>query len=63
VFSYIKTNKPSGRGELEITDVNNRYVKDGKLFWEELEGFWSDAGTFDSLFASSNYWAKKGGGK
>ena len=59
VFDYIKTNQPSHRGELEITDVNNRYIKAGTLHWTELQGFWSDAGTFDSLFHSNEYWAKK----
>lgn len=59
VFDYITTNQPSARGELEITDVNNRYIKAGTLHWTELQGFWSDAGTFDSLFHSSNYWAQK----
>jgi len=59
VFDVIKTLKPSSRGELEITDVNNYYLKKGKLCWSKLEGFWSDAGTFESLFHSNQYWAKK----
>lgn len=59
VFNYINTIKPSGRGELEITDVNNCYIAAGKMQWSKLEGFWSDAGTFDSLFHSSEYWAQK----
>ncbi len=59
VFSYIKKTKPSGRGELEITDVNREYLKDGKLNWTKLNGFWSDAGTFDSLFQSGSFWATK----
>ena len=59
VFDYITTNLPSARGELEITDVNNRYIQDGTMRWTELNGFWSDAGTFDSLFYSNEYWAKK----
>lgn len=59
VFDIIRTLKPSGRGELEITDVNNHYLKNGQLAWFELEGFWSDAGTFDSLFFSNQYWAQK----
>ena len=59
VFDYITTNQPSARGEMEITDVNNRYIKDGTMRWTELKGFWSDAGTFDSLFHSNEYWAKK----
>lgn len=59
VFKIIKTLKPSARGELEITDVNNSYLEQGKLNWFELEGFWSDAGTFESLFRTNQYWAKK----
>ena len=59
VFKIIKTLKPSVRGELEITDVNNCYLEKGKLNWFELEGFWSDAGTFESLFRTNQYWAKK----
>ena len=59
VFDYIKTNQPSTRGEMEITDVNNRYIKDGTMRWAQLDGFWSDAGTFGSLFHSNEYWAKK----
>ena len=63
VFKIIKTLKPSARGELEITDVNNCYLEKGKLNWFELEGFWSDAGTFESLFCTNQYWAKKKMGK
>jgi glucose-1-phosphate thymidylyltransferase len=59
VFDIIKTLKPSQRGELEITDVNNFYLDQGKLSWFELNGFWSDAGTFESLFYSNQYWAQK----
>lgn len=59
VFDYIKRLKPSGRGELEITDVNNFYLEDGTLRWEELKGFWSDAGTFESLYRSNVFWAEK----
>jgi len=58
-FDYIRTIAPSQRDELEITDVNNRYIQEGRLRWAELEGFWSDAGTFESLFRSSAYWAQK----
>ena len=54
VFKIIKTLKPSGRGELEITDVNNAYLKKGKMDAAFLKGFWSDAGTFDSLLRASN---------
>ncbi len=49
VFRIIKGLKPSGRGELEITDVNNAYIKKGAMTFSLLQGFWSDAGTFDSL--------------
>jgi len=59
VFDHIRTIKPSGRGELEITDVNNRYIESGAMTWAPLEGFWSDAGTFSSLFSTSKYWAEK----
>ena len=53
VFDIIKTLKPSGRGELEITDVNNRYIADGTLEHDILKGFWTDAGTFESLFRAN----------
>jgi len=59
VFDYIKKIKPSARGELEISDVNTLYAKAGDLNWHELKGFWSDAGQFQSLFRTSEYWAKK----
>jgi glucose-1-phosphate thymidylyltransferase len=54
VWKVIKTLKPSGRGELEITDVNNFYVKQGTLTYDILEGFWTDAGTFESLLRANN---------
>jgi glucose-1-phosphate thymidylyltransferase len=54
VFDIIKTLKPSGRGELEITDVNNAYIEAGDLSWDVIEGWWTDAGTFDSLLHASN---------
>lgn len=59
VFDYIRKCKPSKRGELEITDVNNLYIKEGTLDWAKLRGFWSDAGTFESLFRTNLYWSKK----
>jgi glucose-1-phosphate thymidylyltransferase len=59
VFEYIGQIKPSRRGELEITDVNNLYIKRGEMFWSELGGFWSDAGTFRSLYHANRYWAEK----
>ena len=49
VFDIIKTLKPSARGELEITDVNNAYIKQGKLTFDVLQGWWTDAGTHTSL--------------
>lgn len=59
VFDRIGKLKPSLREELEVTDLNNLYIADGQLKWAELRGFWSDAGTFDSLFRSNEFWAKK----
>ena len=53
VFSIIRTLKPSGRGELEITDVNNAYLKKNLMQYALLKGYWSDAGTFDSLLRAS----------
>lgn len=50
VFDFIDQLKPSWRNELEITDVNNHYLKLGQLAYERLSGWWSDAGTFDSLY-------------
>ena len=49
VFDVIRTLKPSGRGELEITDVNNYYIIEGQMGYRVLDGYWSDAGTFESL--------------
>jgi glucose-1-phosphate thymidylyltransferase len=60
VFDIIRTLKPSGRGELEITDVNNAYIDRKELTWNELEGWWSDAGTFESLLYASNLVAETG---
>jgi len=53
VFDIIKTLRPSARGEYEITDINNEYIKRGKLSWSLLKGFWSDAGTFTSLYRAA----------
>ena len=58
-FNKIKKLKPSARGELEITDLNNAYLKEKNLKWTKLKGFWSDAGTFDSLYEVNKYWAGK----
>lgn len=60
VFDVIKTLKPSGRGELEITDVNNHYIKQGTMSWSELDGWWTDAGTFESLLYASKLVAETG---
>lgn len=59
VFKLIKRIKPSARGQLEITDLNNLYIQAGHLRWARLDGFWSDAGTFDSLYRTSVFWARK----
>lgn len=53
IWNIIKLLKPSNRGELEITDVNNWYIKNGGLKFKEVEGFWSDAGTWESLHHTS----------
>ncbi len=60
VFSIIETLKPSRRGELEITDVNNAYIARGQMFYGVLEGWWTDAGTFDSLLRASRLVAEGG---
>jgi glucose-1-phosphate thymidylyltransferase len=60
VFDVIKTLKPSGRGELEITDVNNFYIEQGTLTWSILDGWWTDAGTFESLRRAANMVAEGG---
>jgi glucose-1-phosphate thymidylyltransferase len=56
VFQKIDTLQPSARNELEITDVHNLYIKEGALFYDMVSGFWSDAGTFDSLHGTA-VWA------
>ncbi|MGH2361730.1 MAG: sugar phosphate nucleotidyltransferase, partial [bacterium] len=55
VFEIVKTLKPSGRGELEITDVNNAYIRLGALQWEQISGYWGDAGTVEGLQAASEH--------
>ena len=60
VFEMIKTLKPSGRGELEITDVNNRYIEKGLMTWDILEGWWTDAGTFESLLRANQLVSQTG---
>jgi len=54
VFDKVKRLRPSGRGELEITDVNNAYIADGTMTFSYLEGWWTDAGTFESLLRAAN---------
>jgi glucose-1-phosphate thymidylyltransferase len=54
VFDKVKKLVPSGRGELEITDVNNAYIREGSMTYSVLEGWWTDAGTFDSLLRAAN---------
>ena len=63
VFEIIKTLKPSGRGELEITDVNNAYIRARQLTWDVLEGSWTDAGTNESLFSANQLVAETGANK
>ena len=63
VYDIIRTLKPSGRGELEITDVNNAYIARGEMTWEELQGWWTDAGTFESLLHASNLVSETGANK
>jgi glucose-1-phosphate thymidylyltransferase len=63
VFDIIKTLKPSARGELEITDVNNRYIEKEMMTWDILEGWWTDAGTFESLLHANQLVAQTGANK
>lgn len=63
VFQKIRRLKPSGRGELEITDVNNFYIEEGAMSFDILEGWWTDAGTFESLLLANNLVAKTGANK
>lgn len=60
VFSICRTLKPSGRGELEITDVNNHYLSRGDLTFDILEGWWTDAGTVESLYRATSLVARGG---
>jgi glucose-1-phosphate thymidylyltransferase len=60
VFEIINGLKPSARDEYEITDVNNAYLEAGSLQWAELEGWWTDAGTFESMRKASNLVAQHG---
>jgi glucose-1-phosphate thymidylyltransferase len=63
VFRIIKTLKPSDRGEMEITDVNNEYLRLGTLTYDILDGWWTDAGTFESLLRASKLVAETGANK
>jgi len=63
VFDIIKTLKPSGRGELEITDVNNAYIAAGTLTWDVLDGWWTDAGTIESLHLANQLVSRTGANK
>ncbi len=63
VYDIIRTLVPSRRGELEITDVNNAYIERNAMTWEELEGWWTDAGTFESLLRASKLVADTGANK
>ncbi len=59
VFDIIKTLKPSARGELEITDVNNAYIRKGQMRYDVLKGWWTDCGAFDSLLRASELIARE----
>src|SRR3974377_363261 len=63
VFDKIKTLVPSRRGELEITDVNNAYIREGTMSFSFLDGWWTDAGTFESLIRAANLVAQSAAGK
>ncbi len=54
VFDKVKKLVPSGRGELEITDVNNAYIREGTMTYSYVDGWWTDAGTFESLLRATN---------
>ena len=63
VFDVIKTLEPSDRGELEITDVNNHYIRKGEMTSNKLDGWWTDAGTYESLLRATNMVAETGANK
>jgi len=60
IFDFIKTIKPSARGELEITDINNIYLRNQNVTYQIVQGDWTDAGTFESLFAANQIARKIG---
>ena len=59
VWEVISTLKPSHRGELEITDVNNAYIEKGQMTFDILPGWWTDAGTFESLYRANRLVAER----
>jgi glucose-1-phosphate thymidylyltransferase len=61
VFDFCRRLQPSKRGELEITDVNNQYIKEGDLFYDILDGWWTDAGQFESLYRATQLVARERG--
>jgi len=63
VFDIVRTLEPPARGELEITDVNNAYIKRDEMTWDELDGWWTDAGTFESLLHAGRLVAETGANK
>ena len=63
VFDFIRPLKPSARGELEITDVNNMYIEQGAMTYEVIDGWWTDAGTFESLFRAGQLVMQGGANK
>jgi glucose-1-phosphate thymidylyltransferase len=63
VFEKVRTLVPSSRGELEITDVNNAYIREGTMSFSWLQGWWTDAGTFESLLRAGNLVAQSKGSK
>jgi glucose-1-phosphate thymidylyltransferase len=63
VFDRIRTLKPSSRSELEITDINNQYLEEGTLTYSVIDGWWTDAGTFESLRRATNLVAEGGANK
>lgn len=60
-FDHIRHMKPSDRGELEVTDLQNVYIEKNAMIWHELSGYWQDAGTFQSLHEANIFWARKQG--
>src|SRR5205814_2071982 len=63
IFEKIRRLRPSARGELEITDINNMYIEEGTLTYSVLDGWWTDAGTFESLRKAGNLVAETGANK